>query len=70
MKRCTKCSQPIPVERLAILPNTEECVKCSSVQRVVGFMDFGHKTGGECVAVDPSNKENLRRAIRLNERAR
>lgn len=33
-------------------------------------MDFGHKTAGECVAVDPRNKENLRRANRINERAR
>lgn len=33
-------------------------------------MDFGHKTGGECVYVDPRNKENLRRANRINERGR
>lgn len=70
MKLCQNCQAPIPVERLAIIPNTEECVKCSSVQKMVGFMDFGHKTGGECVTVDPSNKENLRRAHRINERAR
>jgi hypothetical protein len=55
---------------LEIIPNTEECVKCSSVQKVIGFMDFGHKTGGEFVAVDPRNPENLRRAKRINERAR
>ena len=70
MKTCTKCGVVIPIERLEALPNTEECVNCSSVQKVVGFMDFGHKTGGEFVAVDPSNKENLRRAQRINERAR
>lgn len=70
MRVCKHCQKPIPVERLAIIPNTEECVNCSSVKKVVGFMDFGHKTGGEFVAVDPSNKENLRRAIRINERAR
>lgn len=70
VKLCKNCQIPIPVERLAILPDTEECVKCSSVERLVGFMDFGHKTAGECVAVDPRNKENLRRANRINERAR
>ena len=70
MKVCKHCQEPIPVERLAIIPNTEECVKCSSVQKVIGFMDFGHKTGGEFVAVDPRNPENLRRATRINERAR
>ena len=70
VKLCKNCQTPIPVERLSILPNTEECVKCSSVERLVGFMDFGHKTAGECVAVDPRNKENLRRANRINERAR
>jgi hypothetical protein len=70
MRLCTKCAKIIPIERLAIIPNTEECVECSSVQRVVGFMDFGHKTGGECVTVDPRNQENLRRAQRINERAR
>ena len=70
MRVCKHCQAAIPVERLEIIPNTEECVKCSSVQKVVGFMDFGHKTGGEFVAVDPRNKENLRRAIRINERAR
>lgn len=70
MRVCKHCQAQIPVERLAIIPETEECVKCSSVQKMVGFMDFGHKTGGECVAVDPRNPENLRRAQRINERAR
>lgn len=70
MKTCKHCQSPIPIERLAIIPNTDECVNCSSVEKVVGFMDFSHKTAGECVYVDPRNKENLRRAIRVNERAR
>lgn len=29
---CSSCGQPIPQERLAVLPNTTVCVACSDEQ--------------------------------------
>tara|TARA_R100001377_G_C3190741_1_gene110473 strand:- start:955 stop:1509 length:555 start_codon:yes stop_codon:yes gene_type:complete len=33
MRECCKCCEPIPIARLKALPNTKECVECSSVER-------------------------------------
>lgn len=30
-RNCISCGQPIPKERLAILPDTQHCVRCSDV---------------------------------------
>ena len=67
---CDTCSEPIPVARIEALPNTTTCVKCSRVSKMVGFMDWYHKTAPELVMVDSADTENLRRAKRINERAR
>ena len=33
MRGCRKCHKPIPKARVKALPNTKECVECSSVER-------------------------------------
>jgi hypothetical protein len=55
---------------LDVLPNTTTCVACSSVKPMVGFMDWSHKTAPELVMVSSADTENLRRAQRINARAR
>lgn len=37
--KCIDCGAEIPVERLEILPDTETCVKCSTVTPVKEFLD-------------------------------
>lgn len=56
--------------RLEILPDTQTCVECSTEEKKVGFMDWGHKTAPELVMVDSNDKENMRRAARINSRSR
>lgn len=51
MKKC-KCGAVIPAERLAILPNTTSCVKCSTEQPKKGQMVYNHKTAPELVVTD------------------
>jgi hypothetical protein len=67
---CEKCGIEIPKIRLEAIPNTTTCVKCSDTERYRGYMLYAHKTAGECVFLDPSNKEAIRRADRANSRAR
>lgn len=70
MLTCRICNAIIPQERLEAIPDTTTCVKCSDVQAYKGYLVFGHKTGGECVLVNPKNKEAVRQADRFNRRAR
>jgi hypothetical protein len=71
MKRiCDTCSEEIPQARLEAIPETTTCVKCSREEKRVGFMDWYHKTAPELVMVSTDNKENLRRAQRVNARSR
>jgi hypothetical protein len=70
VKICIGCSNPISQIRLDILPDTETCTTCSKEQKHVGFMDWYHKTAPELVFVPANDKENLRRANRVNNRAR
>jgi hypothetical protein len=67
---CLKCKQPIPQERLEILPNTKTCKDCSEVQKPIGFMIYSHKTAPTIHLINPSNIEELRLAKRANKRAR
>lgn len=67
---CNVCGKPIPPERVEAIPDTLTCVDCSTVQKYKGFLVFGHKTGGETVLINPSDKEALRQAKRFNRRAR
>lgn len=70
MKICIKCKVQIPKERLEILPDTNTCVKCSSVKKVRGYQIFAHKTGGQCVTISPEDDESIRLAERAHRRAR
>jgi len=70
MRKCEKCSTEISIHRLEILPHATTCVACSSEAKRVGFMDWYHKTAPELVVVSADNKEDLRRAIRVNARSR
>ena len=67
---CSDCGSTIPMERLAILPNTEHCVKCADKhsEPVVARMIYGHKTAGEVVFA--KGKENIRRLNREYSRSR
>ena len=70
MRNCNSCGNPIPAIRLEIIPNTNTCASCSTEQKRVGFMDWGHKTAPELVVVSADDRENIRRAIRINCRSR
>jgi hypothetical protein len=70
MHECCKCGNPIPLIRLEAIPDTTTCVSCSTVAKRVGFMDWHHKTAPELVVVSADDRENLRRAKRVNCRSR
>ncbi len=69
-RRCESCNIVIPKGRLEALPRTTSCVNCSRVKAPVGFMDWYHKTAPELVIIAADDTENLRRAERVNRRAR
>jgi RNA polymerase-binding transcription factor DksA len=70
--QCRDCGDTISAERLEVFPDAEFCVKCSGrhTKKVVGFLVFGHKTGGELMMVNRNDKEKLRLAVRANRRSR
>lgn len=70
MKSCKCCGTVIPQVRLEIIPHATTCVSCSTESKRVGFMDWYHKTAPELVVVSRDDRENLRRAIRVNCRSR
>lgn len=70
MRNCRVCGEPIPAERLEALPDTLECVKHSSVPKVVGFMCFDHKTAPTLLVIKEDEQEKLRQANRANRRSR
>lgn len=67
---CDTCGSVIPQARVEALPNTTTCVGCSRESKMVGFMDWYHKTAPELVMVSSGDVENLRRAQRVNSRSR
>ena len=70
MKSCETCGNIIPQARLEIIPHAKTCVACSTEPKRVGFMDWYHKTAPELVMVSSDDRENLRRAVRVNCRSR
>ena len=68
--KCSHCNAQITPARLEILPDTKTCAACSTEQRRVGFLVYGHKTAGEVVMVDGGNREAVRQAERAYRRAR
>lgn len=78
MIQCIRCGAEIPEERVEILQKKNWpmcCIKCSTVEGPVGFMSYGHKTGGEVIVVpqnaDGTNDpEKIRQAERVYRRGR
>ena len=63
-----KCGKEIQTERAEL--GFKVCTGCSTEQKLVGFMDYSHKTAAPIILIDPKNKEDLRKAKRVNERSR
>jgi hypothetical protein len=70
MAKCKNCEKNIPKARQEALPGVDTCVGCSEAKPMMGFMDWAHKTAPELVMVSTANPENIRRAKRINVRAR
>lgn len=66
---CEKCVEPIPQERLDILPDTYRCVSCSNESKTEGVLEYQHKTGG-CILILPKDGEMKRRALAAYRRKR
>lgn len=71
--KCIYCRDDIPVGRLEFLMENKRmmtCISCTTEQRTVGYMDYGHKTAPQLVLC-PSNAKETRRILdRANRRAR
>ena len=67
---CSSCNNPIPLERLEAVPNTEHCVNCVDrhIPPVKCRIIYSHKTAGELFVAYGS--ENIRRLDREYTRAR
>ena len=56
MKKCTSCGEEIHPKRLEILPNTTQCVKCSTTGKKAGVtvtLGEGDHTYNETVILEP-----------------
>jgi hypothetical protein len=70
---CIYCHATIPEGRLEFLIDynrTKTCIDCSSEQKAVGFMDWGHKTAPQLVLCPANATETKRILQRANRRAR
>jgi hypothetical protein len=70
---CNYCQSLIPDGRVEFLIESNRpmvCIECSTEQRAVGFMDWGHKTAPSLVMVPANAKETIRKLDRANRRAR
>jgi hypothetical protein len=70
---CKYCKSLIPDGRVEFLIESNRpmvCIECSTEQRAVGFMDWGHKTAPSLVMVPANAKETIRKLDRANRRAR
>ena len=70
---CRYCQGMIDQDRLEFLIDSNRplvCKECSTEQRAVGFMDWGHKTAPSLVMVPANAKETIRKLDRANRRAR
>ena len=70
---CVSCFGNIDRDRYEFLVEFNRpmiCKGCSTEQRAIGFMDYGHKTAPQLVLC-PSNAKETRRILeRANRRAR
>lgn len=69
-RTCARCKAEISPERLEVLPETQTCVECSTVQKYVGAMVYDHKTAGRVEFVRPENKQAVETLKRFINRAR
>ena len=70
---CVYCRSDIPEGRLEFLienNRTLTCIGCSTEQRAVGYMDYGHKTAPQLVLCPANATETKRILERANRRAR
>lgn len=70
---CKYCKSLIPEERVEFLTESNRpmiCIDCSTEQRAVGWMDYGHKTAPQLVMVPANATETIRKLDRANRRAR
>ena len=70
---CNYCRSMIDADRADFLTEYNRpmvCVECSTEQRAVGYMDWGHKTAPSLVMVPANAKETIRKLDRANRRAR
>jgi len=70
---CSYCRSMIDADRADFLTEYNRpmvCVECSTEQRAVGYMDWGHKTAPSLVMVPANAKETIRKLDRANRRAR
>lgn len=71
--KCIGCSSGIDTERYEFLVEFKRpiiCKNCSTEQRAVGYMDYGHKTAPQLVLCPSNAKEQRRILERANRRAR
>lgn len=70
---CLYCKNEIDFDRYEFLVESGRqmiCQHCSTEDRAVGFMDWGHKTAPSLVMVPYNAKETIRILNRANRRAR
>lgn len=64
---CVICGKVIPNERAELF---KTCKDCTPQGKMIGFMDYGHKTAPSIVIVSPNDKDSLRKAKRAFWRSR
>jgi hypothetical protein len=70
-RKCEACGEPIPAERLEVLPGTTTCTSCSQTGKKTGYM-VGTASKG-CAATlmfIPDDPEAQRQARRAHLRSR
>ena len=70
---CVSCFGSVDTERSEFLTKYKRpiiCRSCSTEQRMVGYMDYGHKTAPQLVMCSANATETKRILDRANRRAR
>jgi len=71
--RCVGCYQQIDFMRAEFIQEFNKpqvCRHCSTERRMVGYMDYGHKTAPQLVMCSANATETIRILERANRRAR
>lgn len=70
---CIYCRSNIPEGRIEFLVENNRaitCINCTTEQKAVGYMDYGHKTAPQLVLCPANARETKRILDRANRRAR